>query len=150
MKTLLKLSTIIVTALLMQGGCSTVQQYATPSNAQTATALICSGILASAVNPADRVGIANEIYSVAHAVRTLSGGHVPTQAEMQATIANFTPNGAKWSNIGTAIAGVWGGVYPQVQGNPKLALQYLEAIATGAEDAAAAYAVHPTGTPITP
>lgn len=139
MKTILKLSTFITCAVLLMGGCATVEELATPENARTATTLLCVNAIQFSVEEGDRIEAANYVYAVAHAVRTLSGGKVPTQAELKAAIDLFTPDGTKWVTLATNISSIWGAIYPRISGNPAVALQYLEAIAGGCEDAAASF-----------
>ena len=115
------------------------QSYATPTNVRIATALICSNTLNFAVKDTDRVQVANYIYSVAHGIRTLSTGAVPSPTDLAATVSLFTTQGAKWTSLGTSISSVYGGIYANIKGNPKLCLEYLEAIASGCEDASNAY-----------
>jgi len=137
MKTIISL--LAVTALVFTG-CATLQPYATPDNARSAAALVCSNTITFAVNAADRVETANYVYSVAHAVRTLAGGKVPTPAELRAAIQVFTPNGAnKWVQLQSGLSIVYGGLYSKLNGNPKIAAEYLEAIAAGCEDAASTW-----------
>lgn len=140
MKTIRILS-LICTAMLFQGGCATtnVQSYLTPANARIAAAIACTGTLTVAVKPADRPEVAAYVYSVAQAVRSLAGGTVPTPEQLRATIALFTKNAdvGEWTILSTSIQGIYSGVFAQLQGNSKLASEYLEAIAAGAEDAAA-------------
>lgn len=144
MKTIHNLSILLLCAALTMGGCSTLKEFATPENARGAAALLCSNALALAVSDQDRTETANWIYSVAYAVRTLSGGKVPTPRELEDAIRVFTPSGSKWVNLATSLSGIWRVFYPRVSGNPAEALKYLEAIAAGAEDAAAGYLPAPS------
>lgn len=152
MKTkIIQLIASLTCALMLMGGCSTtgLQQYATPANAQIASTMLCANTLMLAVSDAERANAANYLYSVAAAVRSLSGGKVPTADELSAAIKLFTPNGSKWVLLATNLTSIWGAIYPKLQGNSKLALQYLEAIASGAEDAARPFlGPQPYGTPI--
>lgn len=130
----------LLAVLILFQGCSTLQNYNTPTAAGTAAALVTANALVF-VSDANRAQVANYVYGIAQGVRTLSGGQVPTVAEFQAMVAAFTKNApdAKWATLGTSLAAIWGGIYPNVQGNPKVALQYLEAIAEGCETAAKPY-----------
>lgn len=130
-------------------GCAneTVSNYVNPGNARIATALVCSNTLTFAVSDTDRAQVADYIYSIAKGIRTLSGGKVPTTGDVEHAVGLFSPgNSKRWASLGTSIAGVYGGVFAQIKGNPKLALEYLEAIAGGCEDAAAQF-VPATGNP---
>jgi len=148
---LTQLIAIICACLLLQGGCASTQQFVTTDNARTATSLVCSGILIEMKDPVRQQAAAKYVYSVATAVRTLSGGNVPTPEELNTVIRQFTPASSNWAFIAQAIGAVWANYYPQVKGNPKLALQYLEAIASGCETAARPF-IGPgfIGPPITP
>lgn len=139
MKTIRNLSVLIVCASLTIGGCATVREYTTPENARTAAALLCANTLRLALTPEDRVQTANYIYATAHAVRTLSGGNVPTPAEFEAAIRVFTPNASKWTELANNLAAIYGALYPRIKGNSKVALDYLEAVAAGCEDAALSF-----------
>jgi hypothetical protein len=130
-------------AVLWLQGCATqdIKTYATPANVRIATALVCSNTLNFAVKDSDRALIANYIYSVAHGIRTLATGKVPSPDELKATVSLFSPGAGKWATLGTSISSIYGGIFAQVKGNPKLVLEYLEAIAAGCEDAASPYLV---------
>lgn len=133
------ISILISCAMLSLSGCATIQEHATPVNARIATALVCTNAIQYAVTLEDREKTAAYIYAVAHAIRTLSGGKVPTQLEVKQAIDVFTPDGGKWVTLATNISSIWGAFYPKVAGNPALALAYLENIAAGAEDSASAF-----------
>lgn len=142
MKTTISISTLICAAMLFMGGCSTtgnLQSYITPANTRVATALVCSNTLTFAVSDADRVQVANYVYSIAQGIRTLAGGKIPTTQELQDTISMFSPGAAKYATLGTAIGAIYGGIFGQLKGNSLLAAQYLEALAGGCEDAAKAF-----------
>lgn len=141
MKTHLQILSLVCAGMLLQGGCSTtdVRSLVTPENVGTATFIVCSNTLTFAVQDKDRVEVANYLYAVAHIVRTLSGGTVPTPTEMQSAISLVTPDAKKWATLGTSLGAIWGGAFVQIHGNPALALKYIEAIATNCERAAEVY-----------
>lgn len=147
------LSTICA-AMLFQGGCATtdVQSYATPANARISAAILCTGTLTVAVKQDDRPMVAAYIYAVAQGVRSLAGGTVPSPDQLRSTVALFTHNAdvGQWTVLATSIQGIYTGLYAQLKGNPKLAADYLEAIAAGCEDAAAPFLVHTTPIPASP
>jgi len=109
---------------------------------RSAASLVSSAVLNIAVSDSDRIGKANYIYAVAKATRTLAGGSVPSQADLRSTIELWVPDKQHWSALATSLSFLYGGVYAQVKGDPKLALQVLEALAGGAEDAAGSAARH--------
>ena len=139
MKTFLSILCVILT------GCATFQSIATPGNVRIAAALVCANTLNFAVSDADRVEVANYLYAVAHGIRTLSGGKVPTPDELKATVSQFTAKSGRWVSLGVSISQVYGGIFAQIKGNPKIALDYLEALAAGCEDAAEPYLPKTTG-----
>lgn len=123
--------------------CSTTHSFINPTNARTATALVCTNALLFAKTDTERTTTANYIYAVAQAIRSLSGGKVPTTDEMKAAINAFTPSGQKYAVLGTNLASIWGAFYPHIiygqhaRSNSAVALDYLESIAAGCEDASA-------------
>jgi hypothetical protein len=144
---------ILILALL--GACKpgqtnpTAQVIITPANARIAATIACTSTLTFAVKPADQPMVAAYIYSVAQAVRSLAGGTVPSPDQLTATISLFTKNASvgQWVNLSVAIQQIYSGLYSNLQGDPKLAAAYLEAIAAGCEDSAAPYVAHATPTP---
>jgi len=135
-------------------GCTTTgtqsfQTYATPANVRIATAIVCSSTLTLAVKPDDRTKIANYIYSIAHVVRSLTTGQVPTPTELQNAVNVIKPgvNDQQWAVLAQSIGAIYGGVFVQIKGDPKLVIDYLNAIAYGCEDAATAFLPQPTASP---
>ncbi len=109
---------------------------------EPAVAIACGSALQFAVTDADRKEIANEIDGIAKAVRTLSTGVAPTVDQLKSVIDLWAPKQDKYAELSIALGALYAGVYPQLikNPNPQLALQVLEAIAKGCEDAAAPYA----------
>lgn len=140
MKTILTLLTAL--ALVSCAGIN-IKQYETPANARIGTALICSNVINFAVAPADRADVARDLYAAASVFNQFSAGHIPTAAELQSAIKLVTPAHAEeWTVLTTNICGIWSAIYPSVQGNSKLALDYLQAIAAGCQDSAGAFLPH--------
>jgi hypothetical protein len=138
----------VIAACLFLQGCSTTGTYATPGNAEIASALVTQNALIFVADN-KRCNAAAYAYTVATAVRSLSGGTVPTPSVLAATIELFVPADPKWTVLATNLSGIYGALYPQIVGNPALALKYLEAIAAGVEHGAQPYlCVQPLGTPI--
>lgn len=93
-----------------------------------------------------RTRLANEMYSAASAVYSLSGGTFPTPAQFQASILAFggSQADAGYAEFSTAIAGLYASYYPKlVTGDTKTGTDLLNAIAGGIEDASAAYVTTP-------
>ena len=96
-----------------------------------------------------RTRLANEMYSAASAVYSLSGGTFPTPAQFQASILAFggSQTDASYAQFSTAIAGLYSSYYAKlVAGNTKTASHVLNAIAGGIEDATQAYVTTPVVT----
>lgn len=127
----------LLAASFMLFGCKT-ETYVTPANAKTSAFVACSGVLNLAVQPADRPVVSAYIYSVAHGIRSLAGGTVPTPEELKMTVALFTKNAqvGQWASLGTGLQLIYSGIYGHLNGDSKLAAEYLENIAAGAEEAA--------------
>lgn len=142
MKTILSLFTAL--CLVSCAGIN-IKQYETPANARTATALICTNVINFAIAPAaDRADVARDLYAAASVFNQFSAGHIPTPEELQAAIQLVTPNHAdEWITLTTNICGIWAAIYPSISGNSTLALQYLQAIATGCQDGARSFLPHP-------
>lgn len=137
MKTILSLFTAL--ALVSCAGIN-VKQYETPSNARTATALICTNVINFAIAPADRADVARDLYAAASVFNQFSAGHIPTPEELRAAIQLVTPTHAdEWITLTTNICGIWAAIYPSITGNSTLALQYLQAIAAGCQDTASSF-----------
>lgn len=107
-------------------------------------ALAGRAVLTLAVQPQDRADVAADMYAVSAVVRSLSYGTTPTPDQLQKSIALATPKSKEWAGLAATIFSLYGGVYPSIQGNPKLALQVLGDIADGCNDAAAGFIPAPT------
>jgi hypothetical protein len=115
---------------------------------RTGAAVATGAVLDFAVNQAGtRTRLANEMYSAANAVYSLSGGTFPTPAQFQSSIMAFggTQTDASYAAFSTAIAGLYAGYYPKLVAgaNTKTAIDLLNAIAGGIEDATQAYVTTP-------
>lgn len=132
------LSLILTVAFAGMGGCdkSKIEAIASPANVRIAAAISCGNVLNFAYNGADRAKAADILWGIAHGVRTTSGGRLLSPEEFKATIAPYSSNVAKWEFLNNSIAGIYGGVYPLIKQNTGRALEYIEAIAAGIEDAA--------------
>jgi hypothetical protein len=93
-----------------------------------------------------RMQLANEMYSAASAVYSLSGGTFPTTAQFQASIVAFggSQTDASYADFATAISSLYAAYYPKLAaGDSKTAIDLLNAIAGGIEDATQAYVTVP-------
>lgn len=100
------------------------------------SSLACSATLQLAVSDEDRVDKANYVYSIAKCVRTLAGGTVPTREDLEAAINLWSPEKAHWASLSKSIGSIYESAYSQLKDNPKLAVEFIEALALGCEDAA--------------
>lgn len=99
---------------------------------------LASGIVIkfALTNAAEQREVADSMYAVAHGVRSLMNGTVPSTTELRATITQFAPSAAHWADLSTSLGSIYSGFYGKIDGDPKLAMQVLEAIARGCELAA--------------
>ncbi len=120
---------------------------------RTGAAVATGAVLDFAVKQSStRTRLANEMYSAASAVYSLSSGTFPTPAQFQTSILAFggSQADANYAQFSTAIAALYGSYYPQlVTGDKKTATDLLNAIAGGIEDATAAYVTTPAVAPAT-
>lgn len=114
---------------------------------RTGSAVATGAVLDFAVKQSrTRTRLANEMYSAANAVYSLSGGTFPTPGQFQATIVAFggSQTDANYAQFAAAIAGLYAAYYPKlVTGDAKTASDLLNAIASGIEDATQAYVTTP-------
>jgi hypothetical protein len=138
-------------------GCSTPSNGVIQTQADVTAALpyirpgaavACSAVLALAVSNQDRADVAGDIYAIGSVIYSLSGGQSVTPAQLQAAIAQVAPKSPEFGILATTIEGIYAGLYPQITGDPKLALQVLNDLAGGCDDAASAYIATPI--PATP
>jgi hypothetical protein len=110
---------------------------------RTGAAVATGAVLDFAVKQsATRTRLANEMYSAASAVYSLSGGTFPTPAQFQSSIVAFggSQADAGYAQFSTAIAALYASYYPKlVTGDAKTATDLLNALAGGIEDATQAY-----------
>jgi hypothetical protein len=98
-----------------------------------------------------RTQLANEMYSAANAVYSLSGGTFPTAAQFQASILAFggSQADASYAQFATAISSLYASYYPKLAtGDMKTATDLLNAIAGGIEDATQSYVTVPASGPV--
>jgi len=126
----------------------------TPAIIETALPLIRTGaavatgaVLDFAVKQSStRTRLANEMYSAANAVYSLSGGTFPAPAQFESSILAFggSQTDANYAQFSTAISGLYAAYYSKLAtGDTKTASDLLNAIAGGIEDATAAYVTTP-------
>jgi hypothetical protein len=114
---------------------------------RTGAAVTTGGVLDFAVQQSGtRTRLANEMYTAANAVYSLTGGTFPTPAQFQASIVAFggSQADAGYAQFSVAIAALYAAYYPKlVTGDVKTGVDLLNAIAGGIEDATQAYVTTP-------
>jgi len=134
------------TAGLSSAGTSAAIETALPL-VRTGAAVATGGVLNFAVTQSSaRTRLANEMYSAASAIYSLTGGTFPTPMQFQASIVAFggSQTDAAYAQFSVAIAGLYAAYYPKlVTGDAKTAADLLNAIAGGIEDATQAYVTTP-------
>ncbi len=114
---------------------------------RTGAAVATGGVLNFAIKTnGTRTKLANEMYSAANGVYSLTGGTFPTPAQLQASILAFggSQTDASYAQFSTAIAALYAAYYPKlVTGDVKTGADLLNAIAGGIEDATQAYVTTP-------
>jgi hypothetical protein len=96
-----------------------------------------------------RTRLANEMYSAANAVYSLSSGTFPTAAQFQSSVLAFggSQADAGYAQFATAISSLYSAYFPKLaSGDAKTMTDLLNAIAGGIEDATAAYVSTPVTT----
>jgi hypothetical protein len=96
-----------------------------------------------------RTRLANEMYSAANAVYSLSSGTFPTASQFQSSVLAFggSETDAGYAQFATAISSLYAAYFPKLaSGDSKTMTDLLNAIAGGIEDATAAYVSTPAAT----
>ena len=96
-----------------------------------------------------RTRLANEMYSAANAVYSLSSGTFPTASQFQSSVLAFggSQADASYAQFATAISSLYSAYFPKLaSGDSKTMADLLNAIAGGIEDATAAYVSTPVTT----
>ena len=131
------------------GTASVLIEHALPV-IRTGASVATGAVLDFAVKQSStRTRLANEMYSAANAVYSLSGGTFPTVAQFQSSIVAFggSQTDAGYAQFTTAISSLYAAYYPNLAtGDAKTAADFLMAIAGGIEDATAAYVTTPATT----
>ncbi len=87
-------------------------------------------------NPQHREQLANDEYAFAVAIRSLMTGQVPTASQLERTLNVFSVDASQWSRFPQLVSGLYSSFYPSIKGDPKRAMDVLEAIAQGLEQSA--------------
>jgi len=110
---------------------------------RTGSAVATGAVLDFAVTQSStRTRLANEMYSAANAVYSLTGGTFPAPAQFSSNILAFggSQTDANYAQFAAAIGALYAAYYPKLDtGDTKTAADLLNAIAGGIEDATASY-----------
>ena len=131
-------------------GCATTDTNSRIDAAQTvqnalpyiapAVTLTCTVVLDQALSPSDRVEKAKMINHVAAIVESLTAGSAPTPAQLQKALTDYLPvEKTHWVNYVTSIKDLYAAQFVKLDGNTKLAVDILNAIAKGCKDATSNY-----------
>lgn len=113
---------------------------------RTGAAVATGAVLNFAVKQdSTRTRLANEMYSSASAVYTLTGGKMVTPDQLSKTLTSYGQSGdAQYATYVTALNGLYSSYYAKIPaGDAKTATDVLNAIAGGTEDATASYVSTP-------
>jgi len=135
---------------LLVAGCATTGTDGKIDAAQTvenalpyiapAVTLTCTVVLDQALSPTDRVDKAKMINHVAAIVEGLTAGTTPTPAQLQRALTDYLPvEKTHWVNYVTSIKDLYAAQFSKINGNAKLTIAVLNAIAKGCKDATANY-----------
>jgi predicted thioredoxin/glutaredoxin len=109
--------------------------YITP-----AVTLTCTVVLDQALSPTDRVDKAKMINHVAAIVEGLTAGTTPTPEQLQKALTDYLPvEKMHWVNYVTSIKDLYAAQFSKINGNTKLTIDVLNAIAKGCKNATANY-----------
>lgn len=105
-----------------------------------AVTLACTVVLEQALSPEDRVEKAKMINHVATVVEGLTRGSTPTPEELKAALTDYLPQEkTHWVVYVNAVKDIYAAQFAKLNGDAKLAIDVLNAIAKGCKDATASY-----------
>jgi hypothetical protein len=105
-----------------------------------AVTLTCTVVLDQALSENDRAEKARMIYHAADIVEGLTKGTTPTPDQLQKALADYLPQDkTHWVKYVVAIKDLYATQFAKVNGNSKLAVDVLNAIAKGCKDATESY-----------
>ena len=104
-------------------------------------------------NATQRTTLANQIYSAANAINSLSTGTIPTPAVITSTVLSFggTNADASYASYASSLGAIYSSYYTKLaaSGNGALAVSVLQALAAGAQAGASVYTSVPVPAPAT-
>lgn len=108
-----------------------------------AVTLACTVVLEQALSPEDKIDKAKMINHVASIVESLTRGSTPTPDELRNALSDYLPQEkTHWVVYVNAVKDIYAAQFNRLDGNGKLAVDVLNAIAKGCKDATASYATN--------
>lgn len=105
-----------------------------------AVTLACTVVLEQAVSPEDRVEKAKMINHVATIVESLTRGSTPTPDQLQKALTDYLPQEkTHWVKYVTVVKDIYAAQFIKIDGDAKLGIDVLNAIAKGCKTATDEY-----------
>jgi len=105
-----------------------------------AVTLACTVVLEQALSPEDRVEKAKMINHVATVIESLTRGATPTPDQLKNALTDYLPQEkTHWVVYVNAVKDIYAQQFARLNGDGKLAVDVLNAIARGCKDATAQY-----------
>ncbi len=105
-----------------------------------AVTLACTVVLEQAVSVSDRVEKARMINNVATVVESLTNGNTPTPDQLQKALSDHLPlDKTHWSKYVVVIKDIYAAQFAKLNGDAKLGVDVLNAIAKGCKTATDQY-----------
>jgi len=105
-----------------------------------AVTLACTVVLEQAVSPEDRVEKAKMINQVATIVEGLTRGATPTPDQLQKALLDYLPaEKTHWAKYITVVKDIYAAQFAKLDGDAKLGVDVLNAIARGCKTATDGY-----------
>ncbi len=93
------------------------------------------------VSESDKIVKCTCLYSLAKGLRTLMSGQIPSAEELQTTLDSFAvSDGEIYIRLIESIKNIYAKEVAKIDGDPRLAMELIEALASGIERAAEPYA----------
>ena len=105
-----------------------------------AVTLTCTVVLEQSLSPQDRVDKAKMINHVATIVESLTNGKTPTPDELQKALTDYLPRDkTHWTKYIVALKDIYAAQFAKLNGDAKLGVDVLNAIAKGCKTATDEY-----------
>ena len=105
-----------------------------------AVTLACTVVLEQALSPEDRVEKAKMINHVATIVESLTRGSTPTPDQLQKALTDYLPQDkTHWAKYVVALKDIYAAQFTKLNGDAKLGIDVLNAIAKGCKTATDEY-----------